>query len=582
MHSVQQKIAALVLLSGLAGCAATQAPQGGQAHTYSTIQAELGKAVADSRRSEQSDAVAAALLPPMKIELPKARAPLEDRFSISLNNTPAQQFFNSIVTGTRYNMLIGPEVAGNITLNLKDVTLFEALDAVRDVYGYEYKVEGTRIHIQPLTMQSRMFKINYLTSTRKSASDIRVSSSSVGNAGPSSSGGNQQGQNNQQQGQQGQNNQQQVDSSRINTANTNDFWADLRTALETIVGKGDGRSVIVSGQSGVVFIKAMPDELRNVAAYLKATQLSVERQVILEAKILEVQLNDSFQNGINWGAFSSYHNGRNQSGSVGMVGPGTTLRPLPGNGVVPASSAAGALASVAGESLANAATTGAGSLFGLAFQTANFSALLSFLESQGTVHVLSSPRIAALNNQPAVLKDGSEEFYVTGVSTTTNGSTSGAAVTTPSVTLQPFFSGVVLDVTPQIDDAGNIIFHVHPSVSQVQTVNKSINLGNIGNYNLPLAASTTSEADTVVRGTDGHIVALGGMIREVAVNDQNGLPGVSHIPFLGKALGNTSRSTQKRELVILIKPTVVRDGASWGEDMEGASRRVRDLEPRGR
>jgi MSHA biogenesis protein MshL len=116
----------------------------------------------------------------------------------------------------------------------------------------------------------------------------------------------------------------------------------------------------------------------------------------------------------------------------------------------------------------------------------------------------------------------------------------------------------------------------------VQTVNKSINLGNIGNYNLPLAASTTSEADTVVRGTDGHIVALGGMIREVAVNDQNGLPGVSRIPFLGKALGNTSRSTQKRELVILIKPTVVRDGASWGEDMEGASRRVRDLEPRGR
>ena len=105
-------------------------------------------------------------------------------------------------------------------------------------------------------------------------------------------------------------------------------------------------------------------------------------------------------------------------------------------------------------------------MFGLAVQTSNFAALISFLESQGQVHVLSSPRVAAMNNQKAVLKIGTDEFYVTGVTTTINSNTTGDTVT-PSVTLQPFFSGVVLDVTPQIDDSGNILLHVHPSVSQV-------------------------------------------------------------------------------------------------------------------
>jgi MSHA biogenesis protein MshL len=138
-------------------------------------------------------------------------------------------------------------------------------------------------------------------------------------------------------------------------------------------------------------------------------------------------------------------------------------------------------------------------MFGLAFQTSNFAALISFLETQGTVHVLSSPRVAAVNNQKAVLKIGTDEFFVTGVTTTTNATAAGTT-TTPSVTLQAFFSGVVLDVTPQIDEKGNILLHVHPSVSQVSTVNKGREPGLAGNLNLPLAASATSELDSIVRG----------------------------------------------------------------------------------
>jgi MSHA biogenesis protein MshL len=219
-------------------------------------------------------------------------------------------------------------------------------------------------------------------------------------------------------------------------------------------------------------------------------------------------------------------------------------------------------------------------MFGLALQTSNFAALISFLESQGTVHVLSSPRIATINNQKAVLKIGTDEFYVTGVSTTTN-STATGNTTSPSVTLQPFFSGVVLDVTPQIDDKGNILLHVHPSVSQVTTINKGINLGAAGNYNLPLAASSTSEIDSMVRGMDGRVVAIGGLMRQSSTADNSQVPGAGGLPILGNLFKSKSHVNQKRELVVLIKPTIVESANSWNQDLLDAKARVEKLDPRG-
>ena len=151
------------------------------------------------------DAVANALLPPVSAlagQLPKARQALDERFNVAFNNVPAPQFFHSIVAGTRYNMLVHPDVAGTITANLKDVTLIETLDAVREMYGYDYRIDGSRISIKPLTMQTRMFQVNYLIGNRKGVSSLRVSSTSVSNAGSSGQSG-QGGQG----GQGGQNNQ---------------------------------------------------------------------------------------------------------------------------------------------------------------------------------------------------------------------------------------------------------------------------------------------------------------------------------------------------------------------------------------
>ena len=578
-----RKIILAMVVLGVSGCAGI-APKH---ETYDRITADIGKATEVKPQPAQPDAVSAALLPPLKIELPKAREPLEERFSLTFDNVPASQFFIAIVSGTRYNMLVHPEVAGTISVNLKDVTLFEALDAIRELYGYDYKVEGTRIFIKPLTVQTRVFHVNYMTGVRKGSSDIRVTSGSVsgapsgstapgvgGIATPATGSGS---------------TSHSLDTSKINTSSTSDFWSELKASLEAIVGSSkDGRSVVISPQSGVIMVRAMPEELHSVEAYLKATQISVDRQVILEAKILEVQLNDNFQSGINWASFASFRGNTLNRNSIGFASPGSTLAPLSPDGVPSSmssnigSGAVGVPGFLATPGAVLGATSQAvGSLFGLAFQTSNFAALISFLESQGTVHVLSSPRIATMNNQKAVLKIGTDELFVTNVLPTTNTVTGSVTnITAPSVTLQSYFSGVVLDVTPQIDERGNIILHIRPSVSQVTSVNKSIDVGGARPFNLPVPSSNTSETDSVVRGRDGHIIAIGGLMRQSSTSDRSQVPGAGDVPVVGALFRNTNQVMQKRELVILLKPTIIQEDSSWAEDMTETQRRFQALDPR--
>jgi len=536
----------------LAGCATPN----GRDHTAEVIQREMNQAV---QQSIQPTEVSNALLPPLSVEMPSVEdKPVEPRFDLVVSSTPVQQVFMAIVSGTRYSMLVHPEVEGSISLNLKDVNVFEALEAIRDMYGYDYKVSGTRIYVQPLTMQTRIFQVNYLTGLRSGNSSLRVTSGSVSDSPSGQTSGTTSTTTTTGQATRG------LDSSKVSMTSSADFWEELGRSLQAIVGNVEGRSVVVSPMSGVIVVRAMPDELKNVAAYLKASQISIERQVILEAKIVEVQLNDGFQSGVNWAAFKS---GPNSGISGGMVSPGTSMASTGSlsNGVV-TSTPGGSLAMAAATALpANAV---AGSLFGLAFQTSNFAALLSFLESQGNVHVLSSPRIATLNGQKAVLKVGTDEFFVTNVTNTT---TTGTATTsTPSVTLQPFFSGIALDVTPRIDQNNEIILHVHPSVSLVTTVNKTVDVGGIGGtLNLPLASSSISETDSIVRARDGQIVAIGGLMRQATFDDQSGLPGLPKPVF-----GQTTKRSEKRELVILLKPTVVDSDKDWSQDITQSRDRV--------
>jgi MSHA biogenesis protein MshL len=565
-----KKIIVIIAVLSMTGCSAVMEKH----ETSDLINAEMRKAAENKTSSEQS-AVSAALLPPLSIEVPKARPLLEERFNLSFNNVPANQFFMAIVSGTRYSMLVHPDVNGFISANLKDVTVLEALEAIREQYGYDYKIDGTRIYIKPLSMQTSIFKVNYLTGSRKGTSDIRVTSGSVSDSSTGTGSGTQTTQTSSTTtpGVTSQS----LTSSKISTTSSNDFWGELKASLDAIVGGKEGRSVVVSPQSGVVVVRGMWDELRNVSAYLKATQLSVDREVILEAKILEVTLSDGFQSGVNWAAFRT---GGNSRVSGGILAPGSALQT---NGSLTSSISSlntalngGSLTSSPGQNITSSVPgiAGLGSLFGLAFQTSNFAALISFLESQGKVHVLSSPRIATVNNQKAVLKVGTDEFFVTNVTTTT---TTGTATTvSPSVTLQPFFSGVALDVTPQIDENGNIILHIHPSVSNVTTVDKSINIGS-SSFTLPLASSAVSETDSVVRGQDGHIIAIGGLMRQSTTSERSQVPGAGEVPVVGALFRNTNQVTEKRELVILLKPTIIQGDSNWTQDILDSQRRIQNM-----
>lgn len=558
------KFSAVMAMLLLAGCASNAPQNNGQLNNK--MQAALKEAAAAKNSAALPEAVSEALLPPLKVELPKSNAKkLEPRFDLVVNNAPAAQVLMGIVSGTRYSMLLHPDMAGNVSVNLKDVTVFEALDALRDLYGYEYKVDGTRIMIEPQTLQTRVFQVNYIVGQRKGSSDTQVTSGSLGASNSNTAAQNPSTATT---STPGQTNQVALISSSISTNTSNDFWTDLGLSLNGIVGSEAGRKVVVNLQSGVIMVRAMPKEIRQVESFLRLMQVNIERQVILEAKILRVELNTDSQSGVNWSVFGSRGSSK---GLVGNINNNTSIG-------TSGAQTSGTLSADVGGVLSNAATTAIGGpLFAVALQGANFAALMQFLETQGDVEVLSSPRIATINNQKAVLKVGTDEFYITGVRQSTTASV-GATTTIPEVTLQPFFSGISLDVTPQIDKDDNIILHMHPSISQVTTVTKQFTLGGSTNqFNLPLPSSSVNETDSIVRTRDGSVIAIGGLMTESSTKTGSKVPGLGDVKGIGKAFRQHNEQSSKSELVILLKSTVVQGDQSWSEDMLSAQQRLEGM-----
>lgn len=502
--------------------------------------------------------VSNALLPPIQLQLPKGDGtPLESRFDLSLNNAPARNVFMGLVEGTPYSMIVPPDLSGSMSLHLKSTTVPEAMDAMRRVYGYDYRREGNRFMVLGRGMQTRIYPVNYLNLNRKGKSDVRVTSGELtqanGSSGNSSSSSNSSGSTSTQR-----------PSIQVETDSQSDFWKELKDSLTTIIGTTGGRQVIVNPQSGIVIARAMPDELRVVEDYLGLTSASVNRQVILEAKIINVQLSDKFQTGINWS--------RLQGSSVfGQVGGGTIFS---GSGVSEIAGNAGKLAGV----LPSGTNTSAfGGVFTVATAASDFSAFVELLQTQGDVHVLSSPRVSTINNQKAVIKVGGDEFFITGI-TSTPSTVAGIAPTT-EVQLTPFFSGVALDVTPQIDENNNIILHIHPAVSDVVQRNKSFIVNNQSS-SLPLAASSIQESDNVVRAQSGQFIVIGGLMKEGTTDDNAGIPFLGNIPIVGNLFKHKRVTRIKNELVILLKPTIVDAGdtQAWGNLLQESHGRIKQLE----
>jgi MSHA biogenesis protein MshL len=502
-----------------------------------------------------------------------AADPAPARFDISVLNAPAKSFFLGLVRGTSVNLVVAPEVTGEISLDLKQVTVPEVLEMTRELYGFDYRKLGAGYVVLPATLQTRMYYVNYLDLERSGNSRTRVSS---GQQTPSGYGQGQpnvmaepynQGGGNGSPAPNRANNPSQTGTT-IDTRYKVNFWGELETSLREMLPKDPGHSVVVNAQAGVIAVRAMPGELNDVGKFLAKIQQTSSRQVILEAKIIEVDLNNDYQAGVNWTSLLSHGN---QQYMIGQSSPNNFANDLlapsgPTVNVTP------------GTPLTGLVSNTLGGAFTLATNTANFSAYLNLLQLQGNTRVLSSPRVSTLSNQKAVIKSGQDEFFVTNVYSNTI--TSTAAATSNSIELTPFFSGVALDVTPQVDDDGMVILHIHPTVSAVTTKILTVTTGSATNT-LPLALSKIRESDSVVKARSGQVIVIGGLMTSESIRSDYQTPLLGSIPILGNLFKSKQTQSSKTELVILLKPIVVGDDdQAWTPIVGAALDAAKKLDPK--
>ncbi|WP_421278219.1 pilus (MSHA type) biogenesis protein MshL [Aeromonas veronii] len=475
----------------------------------------------------------------------------EKRLRIAAHDVEAVEFFGSLFKGSRYSVAVHPGVAGLVSVELKDVTLPEVLAVVGDMYGFDVQRKGNVFHIYPAGLRTETIPVNYLMMSRRGLSRTSVSTggvtandsnnssdSSFDSASNNNSGSNSSTSNNSS----GDNN----NGTRIETDTNSDYWTDLRDSLQTLIGTGDGRAVITSPQAGLVTIRAYPKELKAVREFLTQSESHLKRQVVLEARIIEVALNEGYEQGVDWSGLSASWDGN--KGITGGQSLANTQLPSTPNQIFSA--------------------LGGGA--GFKISDGNFNVAVNLLKTQGDVNTLSSPRVTATNNQKAVIKVGTDEYYVTNASTTIT-TTSTGTDKTPNVELTPFFSGIALDVTPQIDEEGKVLLHIHPSVIDTEEQNKVIDMGTSGGkLQLPLAKSSIRESDTVVQANNGDIIVIGGLMKTDKQEIVSKVPLLGDIPWVGEAFTNRRESTKKVELVIMLKPTVV-EKDTWQNELQRSS-----------
>ena len=481
-------------------------------------------------------------------------------FAVSANNVDVRPFFDALIEDTPYSVAVHPAVSGQISLTLKEVALEDVLTIISRMYPLDVFLEGKVIQVMPSQLKTESIPVNFLMIKRFGVSNVSVIAGGVSEQDQNNGGNNGgiNGNNNISgnalggqggfggQGGLGGNNIQQLNGSNIQTTSENDFWSDLKEALKVLVSPTEGRQVVVSPQAGLVTIRALPSEIAVVKDFLNQSQESLQRQVVLEARIIEVTLNDGYQQGVRWDRIAS--------GLTGSVNFGFSGGAIASN--FAANTAAGidpAINAVNG--IGNSISTDIGGVSTLRISRGDFDGVINMLQTQGDVQMLSNPRVTVTNNQKAVIKVGQDEYFVTDVSTSEDQSATQTE-NENDIELTPFFSGIALDVTPQIDRSGSVILHVHPSVTETAEQTKVIQVGD-QQILLPLAQSNIRESDTVIRARDGEIVVIGGLMETVTSEQESKTPLLGDIPFIGNAFKNKAKTQSKRELVILIRPSVV-------------------------
>jgi MSHA biogenesis protein MshL len=452
-------------------------------------------------------------LPAIQIEQREVAQAPRQLYSLEVTDTEIRDVLLTLGKSTDLSFVIGPGVEGTITVNLKQVTLEEMLDSMLTPIGLSYQREGGVIRVSRPQVQTRVFAVNYIASQRAGSSGLS-STAGAGGGGGGSAGGGAAGSAGSAGGGGGSGG---GSTSNVGSTDNFDLWGELETTLMQFLS-AEGR-LIMSPTAGLVAVTDIPANVMQVARYLDLVQGSVQRQVMIEAQILEITLNEESRAGVDWSQIPQ---------RLTLPGVGAVTGTLPGGAFL--AQAAGAATSVF--------------QFGLSTQT-GLRLLLSALETQGSVSILSSPKVSTLNNQKAVIKVATDDVFFT--QTTQREPLTG--VVTQTVTPNTITEGLVLDVTPQIGEDA-ITMNIRPSISE-RLGERTSPQGDT----VPILAVRAS--DTVVRVRDGETVVIGGLMQQRVSKSRSGVPGLQRAPLVGRAFRSDTETESKVELVILLTPTVI-------------------------
>lgn len=472
----------------------------------------------------------AAIPAPVKFspQLPPPQATLkEPTHTVVVSDVPVRELLFSLARDADFNLDIDSDVDGLITLNAVNQPLNAILERIATGAGLRYSVHNKVLRIRKDTPFLRNYRVDYLNMARNSSGSVNVATqiSSTGQgAGEQSGGGT------------GDNNS----STEVKNISENAFWATLQKNIgaiihnqnaEAVAADGNNPDIILNRESGILGVRATEIQHREIQEFIDEVQNSAQRQVLIEATIAEVKLSDRYQAGINWSLV------RDSTGHNIVFDMANAVNDLALN-TPPAFTL-------------DASTRVDGNLLQTTLQA---------LETFGDVRIMSSPKIMALNNQTALLKVVDNLIYFTVDVTIDQSTVIGAPATViyeTQVNTVPV--GFVMSVTPYINEQGSVTLNVRPTISRVIRQMRDPNpaLAQVDVIS-EIPVIQVREVESVLKVNSGDVAVIGGLMQDEISNSKRGIPVLSKIPYLGSLFRYQDDNTEKTELVIFIKPIVVK------------------------
>ncbi|MFH0924088.1 MAG: tol-pal system protein YbgF [bacterium] len=428
-------------------------------------------------------------------EVKKAASGKKGLYSIIMRESDLKSLLLSFSKDSEYNIIIDPDVEGKVTMDIKDMPLEKAIDNIIRPLGYVYQKEDKTIRIFRPRIETRIFTLNYLASVRTGQGTITSKSPGNSDTAGETTGG-----------------------VEVTTQETTDVWRDLENGLKQMLSP-EG-NMLINNVSSIIVVTDYSYKLDKITKFLEAMENNLQKQVLIEATIMEVTLSDNFQMGINWDRVLD-------KGTHGFIQQ-YSFKP---------------------ELIDGPLQTGIGELF---FTDSDTTLLVHALSAQGNVNIISKPRITTLNNQRAVIKAGIEDVYFE------EEKTINAQETDIKFKAKFFTIGVVLDVTPQIGTEDRVTLYIHPIVTE-KIKEKPLPAGD---FAVTVPVLSVRESSSIVKIKSGQTLVLAGLLQEKKEEVQNGLPFFSKIPILGTLFRHKSIKKEKTELVVTLTPTILTDGVS--------------------